>query len=264
MLSDILDRCVRGPRSPCQLIQHSAELQTWFAELCTQHDPNGNMETHNLRAAKHRFESFSMPLNRICRHFHALLSVAIKAAHMRTDKAGTGCAEFLQWVTTPSALLLGMMADAGDEALCLTRFFDKETVDVAEMNVEVDRFLRRVESMFGSSPQCFILPGFTKLMLDKLSSPIVWVLRGKQLSLGRVGGPSEEEKQHCLDRMRCWLKLCRAELAAEFPDFELAQARPQSNCQTCWVWALGSTTYLCHLVSQGVFEHGVWLSSEGL
>lgn len=206
------------------LIQHSAELQTWFEAMCKQDSQSSRMETRNLRAAKHRFESYSMPLNRVCRHFHAYVRVAIKAAHLRTDKAGQGCADFLQWVSTPKALLLGMLADAGDEALCLTRFFDCEAVDAAEANAEVDRFLSRVEALFGANPKCFEVAGFTRLMTTFLSTPLVWVLNGKQMSLGQANGPTLEQKEHCLDRMRCWLKLCRATLAAEFPDFELAKA----------------------------------------
>lgn len=226
VLADVIKMCVRGPRSPCILIQNSHELQKWFADFCKADGASGRIgETRNMRAAKHRFESFSMPLNRMVRHFVSVVRLAIKVAHERTDKFGDACAEFLAWISNKRALLLGMLADAGDESLCLTRFFDNEQMDVAELNAEVDSYIGRIKALFGENPVCFDTTSFTKIMLQRLQTPRVWVMRGRHCSLGRDGGLTPDEKHECLCRLRCWLKLCCETLKAEFPDFELARVR---------------------------------------
>ena len=230
MFGKILEKAIRGSESPCTLIQHSAELQAWFADYCKEEGVSCD-DARNLRAAKHRFESYATPLARVCRHFRPLLRVAIKTAHTRSDKAGRGMHDFLKWLQPEHVLLLGMLADAGDDALCLTRVFDTEQVDVAEAGRHCYAFNDRMDKLFGSSEMCFKTPGFCKTMVDVLSKPIVWVMKDKRYSIGSEDGPSHGLKQSCLARMRCWLKLCASTIQAEFPDFALVQVfiRPNQN-----------------------------------
>jgi hypothetical protein len=68
LFGEILEKAIRGPLSPCTLIHNSAELQTWFASFCKEEGVNCG-DARNLRAAKHRFESYATPLARVCRHF---------------------------------------------------------------------------------------------------------------------------------------------------------------------------------------------------
>ena len=222
LIGEILEHAIRGNLSPCNLIQNSAELQTWFAEFCKA-DGETCGDARNLRSAKHRFESYAMPLARVCRHFRALLRVAIKTASTRDDKFGKGMEDFLRWLQPEHVLLLGMLADAGDDALCLTRTFDNEQVDVAEAGTQCKAFEARMHKLFGSSEMCFKAPGFTRTMVAELSKPMVWVVKSKRYSIGSEDGPSHDMKQSCLARMRCWLALCSSTIQAEFPDFALIQ-----------------------------------------
>ena len=219
---------ISGPESPCRLIQNSTELQTWFAEFCEEEGLSCG-DARNLRAAKHRFESYATPLARVCRHFRPLLRVAIKTAHTRSDKAGRGMLAFLLWLQPEYVLLLGMLADAGDDALCLTRVFDTEQVDIAEAGSQCCAFNDRMDKLFGSSEMCFKTPGFTKTMVGVLSKPMVWVVKDKRSSIGSEDGPNHDLKQSCLARMRCWLKLCASTIQAEFPDFALVQVLAKTS-----------------------------------
>ena len=58
-------------------------------------------------------------------------------------------------------------------------------------------------------------------MSRRSQDPLVWVVGDKAFSLA---SPSAADKAFCMDRARGWLKLCLAEIRAEFPDFESAQA----------------------------------------
>ncbi len=227
-IKTVMDMCVRGAGSPARLIQNSPELQRRFAAMCKAHAPDvcGDGEARNLRAAKHRFESYAAPMGRMVRLWPAYIRTAMACAIERqNDKAKRGCSVFLSWINPIDALTLGMLADASDESLCLTRFCDSKTMDPAELNSEIHHFIDRVEALFGEQECCFKVTSYTKMMVAHLSSPLLWILRGRHYSLGRDAGPTREEQRTCLARMRCWLHLCKAELAAEFPDFAISKAR---------------------------------------
>ena len=66
-------------------------------------------------------------------------------------------------------ILLGMMADASDECMILTRFMDKETFEVGSMRAELARFKKRIEFLY-LRKHC-ITCGSTKVALDFLKQP---------------------------------------------------------------------------------------------
>ena len=64
-----------APGSLAQLIQHSTDHRAWYREAGEASETSPVTTTfHNMRGAKHRFESKSTPLNRICLNWEADLA----------------------------------------------------------------------------------------------------------------------------------------------------------------------------------------------
>ena len=79
--------------------------------------------------AKQRFDSTAKPLGRCLLNLDAVISTMniVCGEHPTTSKEHRGAAEFLHAVSQEANLiLLGMLADASDECLLLTRLLDKE------------------------------------------------------------------------------------------------------------------------------------------
>ena len=220
-------RFARGSDAIDSLIQHSVEFQRWFKERVQGNSQEIKTVIHNLRSAKHRFESFARPLGRTCLFLGPVLQTALRIALVRNDKQGAAANRFLQWVSTERCLCAAMLADGADESMVLTRFLDAEEADPAELNLEICSFMRRIHALFNER-RCLTIVGYTSAMLKFLSTPMVFTVGNDVRSLGEAGGVPETIVESCLARMRCWVALARAACAAEFPHFEVAQA-PRSE-----------------------------------
>jgi len=210
------------------MIQHSDELRRIFKQFVSGECEFTQM-VDNLRAAKHRFESMQKPLGRACIHLKALIKTALHIAALRTDKQAKRAEDWLLFLSDEVCLTLAMLADAGDEALLLTRLLDDEDVDVAVANSEVQAFACKIDALFGEQRKCLDTVGYTSMMLALLSNPIVFTVRGKTKSVGRHGGVTQAVIDSCMARMNCWRVLARATLSAEFPDFEFLTALAAFN-----------------------------------
>ena len=62
-IKDVVMRCAHGRGSPAQMIHWSPELRLEWRNLVMRHGMGHRVM--NLRAAKHRYESFSKPLGRL-------------------------------------------------------------------------------------------------------------------------------------------------------------------------------------------------------
>ena len=85
----------------------------------------------------------------------------------------------------------------------------------------ISSFLSRVTDLFGEKARCLTVCGYTRTVLRFLSEPFGWIVGGRAFSLSV---PTDGDLAFCLDHMRAWLRLALAEVQAEFPDFEVAQA----------------------------------------
>lgn len=217
---EVVNMMARGRDSPAQMLHHSHDLRCMFKEICSELQPNQRALT-NLRAAKHRFESFQKPLGRTVRLFSCVHSLMVKVAIGRNDAQGGRARGWLEWLSARNVLMAAMLADAADEASALLRFCDDEQMDSAKLNSHIYTFLRRVTDLFGEKQLCLQCPGYTTYCLEYLQQPLVWVVRGKVASLA---APTADDIGFCMSHMRMWLKLADAELRCEFPDFEVAQA----------------------------------------
>eukprot|EP00959_Pyramimonas_sp_CCMP1952_P100511 2102691-Pyramimonas_sp.AAC.1 len=154
-IHDIVTRTATGSSSPAQMLQHSTDLRNDFKQIFKEHRPDG-VQIGNLRAAKHRFESFQKPLGRTIRLFDLLHRLMVQVANAKRDKQGNRAMEWLTWVSESPRhiLLVAMLADASDEASALTRFADVESMDVACLADHVLSFLDRSNALFGTDRLC--------------------------------------------------------------------------------------------------------------
>ncbi len=218
-IADLFTEFLRGRNSIVQKIWNSPTLTSWFDEFVKM---SGHMtQASKLRAAKHRFETWSKPLGRCILHLDALFRTAHKIASLRTCEEASYAIAWLQNVTSESLVQLAMCADAADEGLQLIRFADDEDMDISAVLFHVGQFLARVDALF-IREECFRVQGYTRHCMDILA-------KGQLAGLGRHG-PRELSTvtthmlARCLDRMRCWVALAHDVTQAEFPGFALSNA----------------------------------------
>ena len=147
VLHDVHLHVASARGSPAQLIHWSPEMRIKFRSIVQQHFPG--MRVSNLRAAKHRFESYQKPLARACRLMTCFMAFVIQLVHQPASEPQRYACKFLRWVTDMKYLLCGMMADAADELSQLVRFVDREAVETERMNLMVARFMWKCNCLFG-------------------------------------------------------------------------------------------------------------------
>ena len=226
-IEHVLDRLVRGKDSPSQMIQFSLELQGLYDDCCKE-SARGPSGLRNMSAAKHRFDSYRKPLGRCCMDIPALWTFCTRVAATCQPKQQERARQLLRWFRPHHAIWAAMAADASDEAGLVTHFLDSETADPTKLPCVLANFVSRIHALFGPRQECLATVGFTKHVLDSISSTsaMVWqdgAERGKRklVSFGRI---SDSDKDVAILRMRAWVKLVVAEIAAEFPNWEVSQA----------------------------------------
>ena len=227
-LTEVMDMIASGPDCPAQMIQRSEDIKSQFLLILEAHDPSN--KTQNLRAAKHRFESFQKPLGRTIRLFlpiHELMvRLAVRGRETLAKRAKT-------WLTSiseqPSRLVMAaMLADAADEAMALTRFCDSEGMDVSELPAQISSFLDRVTTLFGPRRYSLECTSYTSTMMHTLQDPIVWAIGTRQQNLR---APTPSELDTCFAHMQAWLILAQQTIQVEFPSWEVAQSFMNFNLE---------------------------------
>ena len=211
----------KGRKSVARLIHNSREIRRQFQFYSHTSFRVINKAVRNMRAAPHRYECMQKPFGRTVLFVHACIRTAIWCATTRTDESAARGKEWLLNITDEACLQGAMMADAADQTIVLTRVLDDEEADPIVCNSEVRSYLTSCEALFGPEEKCLKVFGYTRAMLQTLSRPIVWNVGQGHSSIGAHGSVSRDVINQCLNRMRCWLKLMRATLAAEFPSFEI-------------------------------------------
>ena len=179
----------------------------------------------DMSFAAQRFDSLQKPLGRIVLNLEALLSYCYVVVRERgqTSEEGQGCMALLQAMTEENVILLGMMADAADECMILTRFLDKDTFDVGAMRVELARFLNRIDNLF-THKSC-LKCGYTQVAVDFLKQSRVLQIPGQVLrTLGSKSGAAERDVLWALARMVNWVKVTRQISLTEFPENDALSA----------------------------------------
>ena len=143
--AEIMDIFI-GPESFVQVIQHSWAVQEVFSNFIHQHQQSvvKSKTIKDLKAAKHRFESTQKPLSRACLFVRPLILTALQVRYGRHGQVeARKASRFLDSLSVSNLLLLGCMADAGDELDMLIRFCDNESYDSAVLAEKVWEFVHR-------------------------------------------------------------------------------------------------------------------------
>jgi len=223
---------VRTHPSITQRIHNSRVFTAWFREEVAR--DGGTF--HNLRAAKHRFESYATPLMRICKQLPAVVRTAerIVIARGAGSDEGKDATTFLEQLTPRTALMLGMMADAADEMLMFTRLCDTETLDSAELHSQLETCIARATLLFCRG-QCLSIPECHAARMQTLlgsNTVSFMVTRGRTSFPKCLGQPDDATVQSCLAVLSRWVGMLRVAAEAEFPNFSLLAAFSIFNVST--------------------------------
>lgn len=261
VLQEVVDGFVFGDKSITSLIQHSGDFRLWFQRSREGMEQRIGACIKSLSLAKHRFDSTQKPLARAVLSLPALIETASKIDTIRKGDADAVHANvFLRWVDMSKALLLAMLADAGDEAIQLVRVFDDERADACEIAHVCSQFVRNIKYLFCDAG-C-VTCGYTKFMLDLLKKPMVYSLQGgRAYSLGAPAGVPDGVLLKALTHMNTWVRLAISVLQGECPAFEMVQSfgvfnlvKPDGQ-RRHWQESLrlasasGAKTSLCQLAS---------------
>ena len=94
--------------------------------------------------------------------------------------------DFTQRTTDQNVILLGMMADASDECMLLTRFMDRDTFDIGFIHVELQQIQERVSHLFLN--KVCLACGYTQVALEFLKRPRVLQSLALRTIVSRAGG----------------------------------------------------------------------------
>ncbi len=207
-----------------QLIDRSLVWRDEFAKYVKDIESENIGAVRNLKAAKHRHESYAKPRGRFVLYMDAVLTVA-ELMNAARGEAQQGAKPFLDFVTEEVLIQSAMLADASDEGLLFTRALDAEEVDVAELPRLVSSFVDRLQMLFVEG-RCVNVVGYTKYMLDRLKGQPRFA-RGLANGPKILGGPAWQSAPivaRCLSRMRSYVKLALCVTRAEFPSYDILNA----------------------------------------
>ena len=201
-----------------QRIQHSREFSSIFEQKV--HDIY-RKTAKNLRAAKHRFESWSTPAARFSAFNDAINETAARIISARRDeKVADDANAYFMALDEESRLSMAMLADYSHDCLVMTRMLDNEDVETSELQSQIADFSKKLLFLYQQG-HCKNV-GYTKQALAALKCMRLLKLKdGSTKSLGGPGHPKEDVLQRCLDRMACLSKLALVALKTEFPSFDL-------------------------------------------
>lgn len=90
-LREVFDHFVHARGSISQMIQNSVVFQGLFKKNVQLQEGKPGSRIHNLRAAKHRMESFQKPLGRCVLYFPALMLTNEQIANTKKGKQVVFC-----------------------------------------------------------------------------------------------------------------------------------------------------------------------------
>ena len=224
-LNGVFDLLVWGPDSMAKLIENSEDISRRFAirvKMQESSDMDGR-RIKNMKFVKPRFNSAQAPLARAILFFDALVGTAVELSAVRSgDDPARTSQLFLATMNEERLIQAAMMADAGDEAIQLTRLFDAgDSCQLASMPADLHNFVETVNYLFVRQPAGCLKSGYTAYALELLQRPrVVFVGRGPKT----IGGPGKVTLPlvgRCLARMAGWARLSIQCMNYEYPDWHL-------------------------------------------
>ena len=221
---DIMGMFCHWPDSPAQMIEHSSQFNNLYEECCEQSE-DAAVKTcfKNMRAAKHRIETFTTPLSRCILDPTALIAFAVKVTVIRRgERQGRAMMSFLTALCVHVLLLSAMMADASLEVLMFIRGVDTEQLDLTTLCQRVKNFLDRITWLFHNNG-VLTVDGHTSFMLSWLKKPHFYMVGDDGRCIGGSRIPDNIINE-CLSHLRAWSLLAHDCCNAEFPSFSLVIA----------------------------------------
>ena len=116
------------------------------------------------------------------------------------------------------------MADAGDEAMEVIRYFDQSHVDSATVSRKLRIFEDRITDLFVNG-EVLCVDGHTRVAQAWLQTSHVYQVSGKVFS---IGGPlaAASVTDKCMRRMRAWAMLAMEVIHAECTSFYAVTCGP--------------------------------------
>ena len=219
-LKHLVELFIMKKGSIIQVIQHSPDLSREF-ERAVQ-EGGGNVK--NLRAAKHRFESYATPSWRFCMHSDALCHVAAVILGRRDDCTLREHADtFLRALDEEAMVCMAFVADFSQDCLEFTRWLDDEEVDNAEIYDACAALAKKLRVLYQEGE--FIHVGCTEKVVKALKHCRILTLRdGSVKSLGGSAHPTAQVLVIVIQMAKCASKVALQILQAHFPAFDLFAA----------------------------------------
>ena len=226
VLNGIVKKVFMSSDSIVQQIHFSDVMRQMYGNnvRAMQYTPLWKEMSEKFSAAKHRFDSWSMPFAKVCLTLDAVIRTAQSAHEERkNEKVGRAGRTFLDLLSEETVILMGMLADAGEENLQLTRRLDSETTTSGSLAVEVQQFVIKLNVLFRQG--AVVKTGYTAHVLSLLEKPRTLYIDKKAKRLG--GLPRQQLAVitcNCLKRFASWVALAQEVVATEFPAFEILQS----------------------------------------
>ncbi len=219
-----------GPTSVIQRVKNSDHLQRLFQQSIGQNPENVELShIRNMSNAKHRFDSALRPLIRLIVLFDEICLLAKKVCILRQgNDIGKDFQNFIEFMSGQQgiarALLIGLMAEAGEISLEFIRFLDTEAYEVSDLNFALAQWARRTQVLF-MQRQAFVLPAtWAKMLHDKLTRPKVFHVNGTPYQIGWAGALPRASVDAAYTHAHAWVALAISVIHAEFPSWSILQS----------------------------------------
>ena len=226
-MNSVAQKYVLGKQSLVHRVQHSYVWKTYFqTNVAKQKDnPTSTRYIRSLSMAPHRWDSTSKPFCRVVVFLEAYLATCQQLADQKRGSAeGREAVAFLEQISEEELIMLGLLADSGEETIALTRFLDNEDFDKSALAPQLNDFVSRIHLLFVDGDVLTMQSSFTAHVLGCLKQRRTLFLTDRARSLGGPQAVTAGILARCMERIRCWVSLAHSVVRAEFPNFEILQA----------------------------------------
>lgn len=181
-------------------------------KLALRQKLSGGFASAQLGYAPQRMSSTQKPLARACINMEAIIALAHEVVRTRSDKPKQQAQEFLDQLTPHRLLLLGLLADSGDEVASVVRFFDTKGYDLAAVPTLLHTFISRVDELFVKGKVFTTSRSYVSHMMRFLENKKVLVHSSTGI---RVLGGSKPPHDQCHKLMAAWAALAIQQLQVQ-------------------------------------------------
>jgi hypothetical protein len=150
---DVFESIIWSNNSITALIEHSTEFQSWLKSNTKDTSTEVHVEACSSGLKKHRFDSTVLPLARHVLRHEPIVKTSSQISSVRRGKdEGIKAEYYLLTVAGKPGMMksttIGMLADASDESIVVTRSADTEKADPGEIAFKIKQFIRNSDYLF--------------------------------------------------------------------------------------------------------------------